>query len=449
MSNAERVQQLRDLLRLLNDSAEVIIKDLESGEQRAVVESGVPLPTLEVHEATWIVIGACGLFLDLVQEPSIRLTEIACAYFLSRALHIVAHARVAEILADADLTEGMSAALISEKTGINEQKLMRVLRTLCSVHVFKEVRNGYFANNRTSNTLARDHYLSDWLLLHGLEMYTAADQLLPFLFDKVKTNATSDRVTAWQDAIGVNVTIWEYMDQRTEQPDGSLGPRLRLESWTQGSMSGGRAIASGIYSDYLWEALGSSTIVDVGGGVGGTSLDLARRFPSLRFVVDDRPSTIELAQAVWTREYPEALQSGRVKLVPHNFFTEQPINGAKVYFMRAVLHSWPDDQCVTILSHLRAAMGPDSIILVASHIINTTVGSPLLKAAPPPLPSNYGIAGYSGNVYDLIMMAINNGMERTPEMIDAVAKRAGLSLTKIWECRGNIYIAELRVREDS
>ncbi|PCH39010.1 S-adenosyl-L-methionine-dependent methyltransferase, partial [Wolfiporia cocos MD-104 SS10] len=397
MSNTERAQQLRDLLRLLNDSAEVIIKDWESGEQIAPVESGAPLPSPEVYEATRIVTGACGMCLDLVQEPSSRLTEIACAYFLSRALHIAVQARVAEILADTDPTEGMSAALISEKTCINEQKLTRVLRTLCSVHVFNEVRDGSFANNRTSNALARDPYLYDWLFLYAQEMYTASDQLLPLLFDKVKTNATSDRVTAWQDAIGADLTVWEYLEQHIEQPDGSLGPRPQLRNWTRGMIGGGRAFASGMYSDYPWEALGSSTIVDIGGGAGGTSLDLARRFPNLRFVVEDLPSTIQQAQAVWTREYPEALQSGRVKLVPHDFFTEQPIKGAEVYFMRSILHDWPDDQCVTILSHLHAAMGPDSIILVADHVINTTVGSPLLKAAPPPLPPNYGIAGYSEN----------------------------------------------------
>ncbi|PCH41150.1 S-adenosyl-L-methionine-dependent methyltransferase, partial [Wolfiporia cocos MD-104 SS10] len=403
MSNAERAQQLRDLLRLLNDSAEVIIKDWESGEQTAPVESGAPLPSPEVFEATRIVTGACGMFLDLVQEPGSRLTEVACAYFLSRALHVAIQARVAEILADADPTKGMSAALISEKTGINEQKLTRVLRALCSIYVFNEVRDGYFANNRTSDALARNSYLYDWLVIRGQEMYTASDQLLPLLFDKVKTNATSDRVTAWQDAIGADSTVWEYLEQHIEQPDGSLGPRPQLRNWTRGMIGSGHAFASGIHSDYPWEALGSSTIVDVGGGAGGTSLDLARRFPNLHFVVEDLPSTIQQAQAVWTREYPEALQRGRVKLVPHDFFTEQPVKGAEVYFLRAILHDWPDDQCVTILSHLRAAMGPDSVILVAGLVVNTTVGSPLLKAAPPPLPPNYGIAGSFVNVHDLTM----------------------------------------------
>lgn len=92
-------------------------------------------------------------------------------------------------------------------------------------------------------------------------------------------------------------------------------------------------------------------------------------------------------------------------------------------------------------------MGPGSIILVAEHAINTTVGSPKLKRAPSPLPPNYGYAHQWGNVHDLVMMAVHNGMERTPEMLDSLAKRAGLKVTRMWECRGVIAIAELHIDE--
>lgn len=32
--------------------------------------------------------------------------------------------------------------------------------------------------------------------------------------------------------------------------------------------------------------------------------------------------------------------------------TEQPVKDADVYFMRAVLHNWPDEYCVRILRNL-------------------------------------------------------------------------------------------------
>lgn len=148
------------------------------------------------------------------------------------------------------------------------------------------------------------------------------------------------------------------------------------------------------------------------------------------------------------REYPQAIKTGRVKLVPHDFFSYQPMRGAEVYFMRYILHDWPDDECVTILSHLCDAMSPTSKLLIVDKVLNTSVGSDRMKPAPLPLPANYGVAQAFGNLHDLAMMACHNGMERTPEMLEAVAQRAGLKITKIWESRSIMSITEM-VRESA
>lgn len=48
-----------------------------------------------------------------------------------------------------------------------------------------------------------------------------------------------------------------------------------------------------------WKSLKSNDlVVDVGGGIGSSTLALAREFPHLRYVVQDRPSTIPLATNV-------------------------------------------------------------------------------------------------------------------------------------------------------
>ena len=67
------------------------------------------------------------------------------------------------------------------------------------------------------------------------------------------------------------------------------------------------------------------------------SLELAKAFPDLLFVVEDLPVHIEEAKAVWDAELPGAVDSGRVQLTVHDFFTEQPIKGADVYMLRCVL----------------------------------------------------------------------------------------------------------------
>jgi len=444
MSATQKAQELRELIRMLTEASEVVIKEWEAAEQEPAVEPVASLPSAGLYEARRVMIGACGMCVDLVQEPENRLSDVGFSYFLSRALHIAVQARVADVLDGADPNEGLSSEVIGEKVGINALKLTRVLRSLCTVHIFKEVKNGYFANSRTSQALVGNDYLRCWILVHAGDIHATAHTLLPFLFDPVKTHSTSSHVSAFQDVIGTDLTLWEYIEQGIEQPDGTVIPRPDNELYSLGMIGGGRLFGSGIYYDYPWEALGAATVVDVGGGVGGTSLDLARRFPKLHLIVEDRPSSIEKAEEVWQQEYPEAIKAGRVKLLSHDFFTEQPIKGAEVYFLRHVLHDWPDDECVAILSQLRGAMGPDSIVMIVEKVIHTTVGSPQLKSAPPPLLPNYGSAHQSGNMHDLIMMAVHNGMERTPEMLDALANRAGMKLSKIWECRGIISVIELR-----
>ncbi|KZT74220.1 S-adenosyl-L-methionine-dependent methyltransferase [Daedalea quercina L-15889] len=133
-----------------------------------------------------------------------------------------------------------------------------------------------------------------------------------------------------------------------------------------------------------------------------------------------------------------------MELLAHDFFTEQPVKGAAVYFLRYILHDWPDDARVGILSRLRDAMGADSRILVADAIIHPPLGSKHLRSAPAPLPANYGLANAYSGMLDMAMLALFNGCERTPEQLDTVADRAGLRIEKIWECRGPIGITEFR-----
>jgi O-methyltransferase domain len=64
-----------------------------------------------------------------------------------------------------------------------------------------------------------------------------------------------------------------------------------------------------------------------------------------RFIVQGLPETIKNAPKTEGIEY-EA----------HDFFTEQPIKGARAYYIRQCLHNWPKEECVAVLSNLAAAM---------------------------------------------------------------------------------------------
>lgn len=125
MGRSTRSQQLRSLIRMLADASEVIIKEWDAEDFSSSDSTTTPLSSHELFEARRVMVGALGMCLDLVQEPAVRLTDISCAHFTARALHVAAYSRVSDVLADADPIEGMPVQVISQKTGIGEQKLSK------------------------------------------------------------------------------------------------------------------------------------------------------------------------------------------------------------------------------------------------------------------------------------------------------------------------------------
>ncbi|KZT74280.1 S-adenosyl-L-methionine-dependent methyltransferase [Daedalea quercina L-15889] len=447
MSASEKARQLRSLVRLLTDASEIVIREWEAEERRGRLKHGNTIPSRELYDARRVIHGACDMCADLVQDPLSRLEEMSHgALTLMESLYLLVAAGIPDILAEVAPGEGMSICELSHRTNINCQKLARVLRLLCTKHVLSEVRNDHFANNRTSQYLVHNEPAQSLLLMNGFGVYTKTmDRLPSVLMDPAKTHATAPNQAAFQEALGTDLTFWEWCEQDVRQPDGTLQPNSLLKTFTSAMMATGKLVSSSIISDYPWAALGPAKVVDVGGGVGSMCMELAAKFPQLQFVVEDRKPVIEQGRNVWASEMPQVVQDGRIILRVHDFFHEQPIKGAEVYFLRYILHDWSDDACVTILTRLRDAMTASSRILVADMVMNTTVGSSFLKTAPPPLPANYGSASIFKNMQDLAMLALFNGTERTPEQLSALAARAGLKVVKIWECRSLVSITEMRL----
>ena len=109
-------------------------------------------------------------------------------------------------------------------------------------------------------------------------------------------------------------------------------------------------------------------IVDVAGNQGEDLKKLKKRFPDLpgRLIVQDLPVVTEGIQ-----DLPHGIEA-----YSHDFFQEQPIRNARAYFMRTVLHDWPDKQAQQILRRLHTAMGPDSILLINEAMLPES-GAPL------------------------------------------------------------------------
>ncbi|KAI2624988.1 S-adenosyl-L-methionine-dependent methyltransferase [Hypoxylon sp. NC1633] len=135
----------------------------------------------------------------------------------------------------------------------------------------------------------------------------------------------------------------------------------------------------------------------------GVCLELSALYPELKFVVQDREPVLKQAHTeVWLRENPAAQKKGRVHFVEHDFFKQNPTKNADIYWLRCILHDYA----------IMAAMGPKSRILICDRVMNTTIGCKELKAAPAPLPANWGYHKRQSHQLILGMMTIINGIDR-------------------------------------
>ncbi|THH33191.1 hypothetical protein EUX98_g946 [Antrodiella citrinella] len=451
ISVKEKAQRLRAAVQLLAQSAELVIQEWEKeGHQPSHRElDGTSIPSHELYNARRNALSAMGVCGELIQAPHVRLMEMSNQFYESRALHIAGDVRIADILEVGDHEKGMHIDELSRHTGINANKLARVLRTLCTSHVFREVSYDYFANNTISQALVKNEsirFISHYFTGRSKINYRISDKLPEVLMDPIKTQSESALDTAFQLGMNTKLHFFEWLEELVKQPDGTTKPKPELAQFGLAMLRGGQAVGMALYYDYPWHELGNATVVDIGGGVGGMSFGLAKLHPNMKFINQDRPAVIKQAETVWQRDMPDTIRSQRTRLMVHDFFTEQPVKGAEVYHLRYILHDWPDDDCVKILKAIRPALGPNSRILISEVVMLTTCPMPSSSflLAPAPLPANYGVASRHLNMRDLSMLALVNGRERSPEEFRMLAKIAGLRVEKFWECRGPVWITEMR-----
>ncbi|KAF5612641.1 O-methyltransferase B [Fusarium tjaetaba] len=156
-------------------------------------------------------------------------------------------------------------------------------------------------------------------------------------------------------------------------------------------------------------------LVDVGGGEGmvlNKILEAHSELSPKDCMLQERPEVIQLAKSKKT--LPDDVQ-----LVEHDFMTEQPVKGAKAYFMRMILHDYADAVGIQILTHLAEAMKPYSRVLICEMVLAPRVGE----------------ADFASAVLDQAVMTMG-GKERTEAGFQKMFDASGLELFKTWRVPG-------------
>ncbi|KAH8891973.1 S-adenosyl-L-methionine-dependent methyltransferase [Thozetella sp. PMI_491] len=163
------------------------------------------------------------------------------------------------------------------------------------------------------------------------------------------------------------------------------------------------------------ELSGILELVDVGGGHGAVLKKILDTHPALspkNCMLQDRPDVIQMAKA-------GGMLPPNVQYLEHDFMTEQPVKGAKAYFMRMILHDYADAVGIKILTELAGSMSPTSRVLICEMV----------------LPSRVGEADFAAAVLDQAVMSMG-GKERTEAGFRKMMEAAGLELVQVWRAPG-------------
>lgn len=130
-------------------------------------------------------------------------------------------------------------------------------------------------------------------------------------------------------------------------------------------------------------------------------MDILNAFPSCKGILFDQPDVIAQAAA-----------DDRIERVAGNFFERVPA-GADAYIMRWVIHDWADPEAVAILKTVRAAVKPDSRVILIEFTLPET--------------SEYAY----GKTADLTMLALTGGQERTVTEYRQLLDKVGFEVEQV------------------
>jgi hypothetical protein len=278
------------------------------------------------------------------------------------------------------------ASEVAKELDLNNALTYRLLRALASIGLLNEGQNNKFSITSQGELLRKDHpqTLRGIALLEEGEEHYAIWKHLPAM---IKDGQQDAFVREYDHK------IFEHTHRNPEYAEVF-----------------NHAMSSYSASQTAWvlEALAAYDfskihhICDIGGGHGHLISNLLLKYPHMKGSVLELKSTTKNKHLLLA---PKLGVDDRCVYVDGNMFSEVP--SADAYIMKMILHDWNDDECVKILSNIHRSSDQDGKVFIAEHLI------------PDPETPHFS------KLFDIHMMCVASGRERTVDEYSALLERAG------------------------
>jgi hypothetical protein len=314
---------------------------------------------------------------------TLALRQVLSSYYYSWLAYLLARFDIAEHLADGPST----AEALAHRCGADPDALFRVLRAASVINLVKIEETGdvskarRFSDSELTPLLRADHEKSmkAMALLGGEASFVQAWMQSA---EAVRTGRT-----AFEIAHGAR--MWDYLEDRPPLSELFHQAQTTPTEWN-------RAIAD------KYDFSGVRRVVDVGGGDGGLARAIVEANPHVEGIICERATVVKAG----LERFGDC--DGRCQWVVADFFESVPAGG-DVYLLRHVIHDWDDEQAVKILASCRAAMHDEAALILVENVMG---------------PETEGATA----LFDLTMLMLTGGHERTEAEYEALLEAAGLRL---------------------
>jgi hypothetical protein len=326
--------------------------------------------------------------------PDRRLEQMILGFRATQLVHVAAKLGVADQLADGP----KSASELARSCECHPDALYRTLRALANIGVLVELPQqrfrlapmGEYLRSSVPGSLRAEAILygEPWL-------WSSYSQLM----HSVRTSEP-----AFQQAH--DSAFFEYLAQHSHAAQSFNAAMTAFSAREVGA----------ILAAYDFSRV--RRLIDVGGGHGRLMSAVLAAHPTLEGILFDQPSVIASAEAQL-----KATLGARCEFIAGDFFEAVP-PGADMYLLKSVIHDWDDDRACKILEHCHRAMGPDGTLLLIERMIGELTEPSEAK------------------LFDINMMAMLGGRERTQPEYQALLNSAGFRLTRLTATKSPLSILE-------